>query len=302
MIISVSRRTDVPALYFDWFMNRLREGFALVPNPMNPKRISRVRLQASTIDCLVFWTKNGWPMLKHLDALEEMGYPYYIQYTVTPYGTDLEPGIDKGQALAGFEALSERLGRERMVWRYDPILLNERYTVERQLALFERLCTRLAGRARHCVFSFVDDYKKLTGVRREAARALSERQMHQLARGMSEIARARALPLKSCSEVIDLSAYGVEHSACIDRALVEDLTGTPLRVSKDRNQRPACGCVDVGSYECCTHRCAYCYANANWERSFNNARRHDPASPMLIGWPQEGALISERPMKKLRSK
>ena len=183
MIISASRRTDIPALYSQWFMNRLREGEVLVPNPYNRRKVSRIRLSPEVVDGIVFWTKNPEPLLPYLRELDAMGYRYCFQYTITDYGKDLEPGVpDVEEAMATFLLLSQRLGKERMNWRFDPLLLSEKYTISYHLEHFEMMCQWLHKAADRCVISFVDEY------RGSACRELEPEEIFALAEGIGRIA------------------------------------------------------------------------------------------------------------------
>ena len=160
MIISASRRTDIPAFYTPWFMNRVRAGFVDAINPFNRKQVSRISLRPEDVDCIVFWTKNAAPMLPHLAELSAM-YPFYFQFTITPYGHDVEPGLpDKREVIRTFQQMSQQLSKTRMVWRYDPILLNDHYTIERHLHDFAVMLEMLAPYTDRCVISFLDLYRK----------------------------------------------------------------------------------------------------------------------------------------------
>ena len=240
MIISASRRTDIPACYGQWMMARLRAGEVLVPNPYNASRISRVALSPGNVDCIVFWTKNAAPMLPLLDELDALGYKYYFEYTVTGYGSALEPGLpEKERTVDTFLRLSERLGPEGVDWRFDPVLLTSSITPAWQLERFGALCCALHGATRRCVFSFADPYP---GIRPSIA-PLEETQMRLLAKGFADIAGEYGLPLYTCAETVELSEYGIRHAACIDSAKVERIAGYPIRVERDPGQRPACGCA-----------------------------------------------------------
>ena len=139
MILSASRRTDIPNYYSDWFFNRLQEGFLFVRNPYNPHQISRIDLSPETVDCIVFWTKNPEPILGRLEELE--GYPYYFQFTLTGYGKDIEPNVPhkKEKMLSVFRELSGRIGSRRVIWRYDPILFTKKYSTAYHLRAFEQI-------------------------------------------------------------------------------------------------------------------------------------------------------------------
>ena len=141
MILSVSRRTDIPGCYPEWFMNRLRDKYVMTRNPMNFHQVSQINLSPDFIECIVFWTKNAVPFMDYLEELNRMGYMYMFQYTITPYDNTLEKNIsDKSDIIKNVLELSEKIEKKRIVWRYDPILLNDTYTVNRHIELFEEMC------------------------------------------------------------------------------------------------------------------------------------------------------------------
>lgn len=287
MLLSVSRRTDIPAYYADWFFARLREGFVLVRNPVNPHSVARVSLLPEVIDGIVFWTKNPVPMLDRLDALS--GYPYYFQFTLTSYGTDIEPGIPgKGRVLLpAFQRLSDKIGPDRVIWRYDPILLNPAYTAAYHEKTFDRMARRLQGYTDTCVLSFIDDYKS-TARNAQALRLspLPEATMRRLAASLSGIARGYGIAVNACAEALDLTAEGVVRAACVDAARMTRISGQALRAGRDKNQRPACGCsasIDLGAYNTCPGGCLYCYANYDDRKIPRQTALHDPAGPLLFG-------------------
>jgi hypothetical protein len=287
MILSVSRRTDIPNYYSDWFFNRIREGFLCVRNPMNARQISRISLAPESVDGIVFWTKNPEPMLDRLDELA--AYHYYFQFTLTGYGKDIEPGIPdkKEKMLSVFQRLSGIVGIRRVIWRYDPILFTEKYTPEYHIRAFEQIAAALNGYTSKCVISFVDRYVKNRKVM-EMLRAydLERAEFSGFVRKIAEIARANGMEAASCAEEMDLSLYGIGHNSCVDRQLLEELAGREIKAKKDRNQRPACGCAestDVGAYNTCRNGCVYCYANYSRESVAASCRRCDPFSPLLCG-------------------
>lgn len=300
MLISASRRTDIPAHYADWFFARLQAGFVDVRNPMNPRRVSRISLDPDVVDGIVLWTKNPLPMLERLHLLTP--YPYYFQFTLTPYGQDIEPSLPSKSAVLvpAFQRLAERIGSDRIIWRYDPILLNEKYTLNYHLTYFNKLVQRLDGCTQECTFSFLDSYKS---TRSAGLRKVSACDMHTLAREMAAIAHAHHMALSTCAEEIDLSAYDIRHAKCVDAARFERITGIQLRIGRDKNQRAACGCdesIDIGAYNCCPNACRYCYAN--YQSSLVPARcvQHDPASSMLIGHLDAQDTLTHRPMRSCR--
>lgn len=287
MIVSASRRTDIPACFAPWLARRLREGYALVRHPYDPHQVTRVMLTPDAVDGLVLWTKHAVPLMPYVDALG--GYTYYFQYTVTPYGGALEPGLPDvwTERIPAVLRLSDAVGPERIVWRYDPVILTDVYTVSWHAVTFGRMAALLAGRVRKCTFSFVDDYASTarnmagTGMRRIAAE-----DMRALAAAFAEVAAQHGLALDTCCEAIDLTQYGIGHASCVDRRILEELGGWPLRDAPAKGQRSGCGCmqsVDIGMYGTCVNGCRYCYANADTASARRLYAQHDPASPLLIG-------------------
>lgn len=304
MILSVSRRTDIPACYADWFFNRIREGFVLVRNPLNPRQISRIAISPEVVDCIVFWTKNPLPMMGRLHELAP--FPYYFQFTLTGYGHDIEQNLpDKTNVLIpAFQRLSEQLGRGRVVWRYDPILISPRCPAEWHLRTFEAMAERLAQYTDTVVISFLDRYKKINAqMNALGAAELLREDMISLAAALKNIADRHGLRMETCAEQIDLSAYGIAHGQCISRTRIEQITGCRLSGAKDKNQRPACGCfesIDIGAYDTCRNGCLYCYANQSRTAADRNFLCHDPSSPLLCGRPDPADHITERSVKSLK--
>ena len=288
MIISASRRTDIPAHYSDWFLQRVREGFVLVRNPRNAHQVRRVSLLPEDVDGIVFWTKNPLPMLPRLQELSE--YAYYFQATVTPYGPDVEPGIpDKEKViLPSLLRLSDEIGPERVVWRYDPILLSEKYTMGFHFDAFESMARRLAGRVARCTVSFLDMYKNTArNARLMGLAPVGEAYMLEMAGNIAAIAKTHGIPVDACAEPLDFSRFGIGRARCVDPAILEAASGRPIEFRRQKGQRPECGCadsVDIGAYNSCPNGCGYCYANFSPALTRENLSRHDDRSPLLCGW------------------
>lgn len=292
MIISASRRTDIPAFFGDWFFNRLHDGYVLVRNPMRFHQVSRIMLNPDSVDFLVFWSKNPAPFLSRLDELRE--YDYGFQYTVTGYGTGFEPGVpDREASVETFRTLSRRIGPDRIIWRYDPILLHPDWPVQVHRENFRHLAERLAGFTRRCVISFVDMYP--SGARAMARAGISPMNpeaVAELAPYLSETAARSGMVMEACAEEQDLTQFGINPGHCIDPSLTGILSN-----GKDRNQRKSCGCqpsVDIGAYHSCAHRCVYCYANHGEGRVAANLKLHDPLSPLLIGHLSADDKVTDR--------
>jgi hypothetical protein len=288
MILSASRRTDIPSYYSEWFINRLKEGYVLTRNPMNYHQIRNIELNPENIECIVFWTKDPLNLMKYLPQIDNMGYQYYFQFTLTPYGKQIERHIrEKKELVTTFQELSHRIGRERVVWRYDPIILNRELTFQYHIECFENLCRELQGYTKVCEISFCDIYKKLSKeVKESVILPTSELQMQQITRELVAIGRKYDIELRACCEKEVLLEEGVRPAACIDRELIESICGHPIPAKLDRNQREGCTCiqsVDIGVYNTCMHGCVYCYANHSDKSILQNSLRHDPKAPLLLG-------------------
>lgn len=307
VILSVSRRTDIPAWYAPWFMNRLRAGFVMVRNPMNPRQVSRIVLTRDVVDCIVFWTKNPIPMMPYLTEIEAMGYPCMMQMTLTGYGPDAEANLPPlAERIKAFRAIAERIGAERMVWRYDPILLSDGYSIDWHADNFACLARALEGCTQRCVLSFLDLYPKIRSrLNAGGFRPCTPEEMRAVAARIAPIAKDCGIRLQTCAEKIDLAEYGICHGACIDGGLIGSILGFPLDVRRDGNQREECGCVasvDVGAYNTCLNGCAYCYANHSPDTVARHASMHEADSPLLIGRLLPDDCVTERAAASLRPK
>ena len=304
MILSASRRTDIPNYYSEWFINRIREGFLYVRNPMNAHQVSKINLSPDVIDCIVFWTKNPINMLEKLEELKP--YMYYFQFTLTGYGRDVEPNLPHKREvlIPTFQRLSEQIGKERVIWRYDPIFLSDRYTVEYHIKAFEEIAASLAGYTDKVVISFIDFYKKtMRNTRTLAIQQMTAQKTRTLAEKMAEIALRYLLDIETCAEKINLQEFGISKGHCIDKRLIEKLLGCELSGQKDKYQRESCGClesVEVGTYNTCFNGCKYCYANFHETKVKENARQYDKSSPLLCGTLTQYDKITDRKIKSLK--
>jgi len=305
MIISASRRTDIPSYYSDWFFNRIKECFVLVRNPMNIHQVSRINLTPEVVDGIIFWTKNPIPMLSRLNELNN--YMYFFQFTVTPYGKDVEPNIPskKDVILSAFKRLSDTIGADRVVWRYDPIMISEKYPFDYHVHAFEKIATALRNHTQKVIISFIDE--KYRGVKSNIKElALSpfpiERQI-ELSSKLADIAHGYDLAIDTCAENIDLQQFGIGHARCIDDRLFSKLLGCHLNVDKDKSQRLECGCVasiDIGMYNTCRNGCRYCYANYSQNAVARNYEKHNPLSPLISGEIDVNDKIRERDVSSCR--
>lgn len=284
MIINTGQRTDIPAFYSEWFVNRLKAGFVLVRNPYRPQSVARYRLSPDVVDLIGFCTKNPAPMLPHMDLLEPFGQYWYV--TITPYGRDIEPNVpNKLKVLESFKALSGIVGVHRIGWRYDPIIINPEWPVERHIKAFEYMAKTLAGYTDTAVISFVDLYEK-TKRNFPGVRAVGSDDRLTLGRAMIETSRRYGMTIYPCGEGDGLAAYGADCSGCMTIAMYERALGQRLKHPRIVPARKACACYlsgDIGAYNTCGHLCRYCYANYSAETVRENMKWHDPASPLLIG-------------------
>ncbi len=294
MIVTASRRTDIPAFYSAWFLNRLKAGHVLVPNPRNPQRLGRVELSPRIVDCIVFWSKNPAPMFERLGEIESLGYPFIVHFTLTPYGRDIESGLPpKNTLLETFIELARRIGPQRVVWRYDPIIVDGRFSAAWHTERFDALCGVLHPHAHRCMVSFVDPYKSIAG----SFRAVIREEMRAVAAGLSRVAGGYGIALSTCAEEADLDEFGIGHGACVDKKHIEQVIGARLDVKTDMNQREMCLCaeaVDVGAYNTCPHGCRYCYAVSSPGAAARGLAAHDPSAPMLTGRPTGAEIVTDR--------
>lgn len=308
VIISASRATDVPAFFADWFAQRLKAGYCAWVNPFNAHQ--KMVVGFAKTRAIVFWSKNPKPLIPYLPLVEDMGIGYYFQFTLNDYRAEgLEPSVPRlEKRLETFHALSERLGPDRVVWRYDPLLIGPTLSAETLLERINTVADQLAGATRKLVVSFADisAYRKVQsnlGRMGQGYRELTAEEMAHIATGLRDLKARTGLTVATCAEGLDLGAYGIEHNRCIDDDLLaqlypedtalmahlgraqDDLFAQPGQAKKDPGQRKECGCIvskDIGAYNTCPHLCTYCYANAAKESVIANYRRHVPEGEMMI--------------------
>lgn len=299
MIISASRRTDIPAFFSEWFFKRLEEKYVYVRNSFNPHQISSINLSPEVVDGIVFWTKNAIPMLSQLERLAP--YPYYFHWTVNPYGCDIEPSVpSKNNVLIpGFKKLADKIGSERVIWRYNPIVFTSKYTVDYHLCYFEKLSRRLSGYTDRCVVSFLDYYENTRqNMKRRGLKEISDAEKTDLIGRFAQIAQSYDIDLEMCVDT--QKPAGVKAARCVDRTIFEKILGCSLSIEKDPGERPECRClesVDIGMYDTCSNGCLYCYANHHIGKLLYHQKCHDPNSPLLMGKAGEDDVIKERKVK-----
>ena len=206
--------------------------------------------------------------------------------------------------VPAFQRLSDAIGPDRVIWRYDPIFLSETYTMDYHIRYFEKLAKRLSPYTKKCTISFLDTYDKTKrNIAPFAPTPFSAEQQDLLAKEIAGIAHSYGLRVDACAEGIDLDQYGIEHARCIDGRLFEQLLGCPLQAKKDKNQRSECGCIealDIGAYNTCRNGCRYCYANYSEKTVASQSCKHDPDSPLLIGMVGPEDKITPRKMSSCK--
>ena len=296
MIIQTGMRTDIPAFYSKWFLNRIKEGYVLVRNPYNERQVTRYCLAPDVVDLIAFCTKNPAPMLPYMNVLKPYGQYWFV--TITPYGRDIEPNVpDKEKVMDDFKKLSDIVGADSMGWRYDPIFIDKKHSVEWHITEFEKMAEILAGYTKTCVISFIDIYKKVERNFPEAKSVQAEDRA-MIGKAFVKIAAKYGMVLKPCAEGEELAKYGADCSGCMTVHTFETALHSRLEVPKrKKNQRNGeCACLlgtDIGAYDTCGHLCKYCYANANPVLVKENMRKHNPDSPFLIGGHMPGDIVRE---------
>lgn len=300
MIIQTGMRTDIPAFYAEWFFNRIREGFVLVRNPYNPSQVTKYSLSPEVVDIIAFCTKNPAPMLPHMDALKPYGQYWFV--TITPYGKEIEPNVsNKEKVMEDFKSLSDIVGVDCICWRYDPIFVDDEYSVQWHISEFEKMAETLYGYTKYCVISFIDIYKK---VKRNFpnAREVSKQDRITLGKELIRIANRYGMTIRTCAEGNELEPFGADCSGCMTVNIFETAVHSHLDVPKRKNNQRngQCACllgVDIGAYDTCGHLCKYCYANTNAALVKENMRKHNPASPFLLEENMPGDIIHEAQQK-----
>lgn len=293
MILFVSGRTDIPAFYSNWFINRVKAGFVDVRNPFNQKLVSRIYF--SDVDLIVFCSKNPLSMINKLDILK---VPVLFHVTITPYGKDVEPNIpDKRLIIEGVKKLSLVLSIDNVVVRYDPIFLSDKYNVDYHIRAFDKLCKNLNGYVNKIIVSFMDEYKNVRSNKNILKyRAFTREDYKKIGEAFSKSAMDNGMSVQTCFEDEDLTQYGFVKGECLSHELAYILTGKKFKSSNVRKERK-CECVqmvDIGDYNSCMHMCKYCYANYDEKAVSSNFERHDDNSSLLIGTIQSDDVIKVR--------
>ncbi len=301
MIINTGLRTDIPAFFADWFINRIKAGYVLVRNPYNHQQVTKYLLNPSVVDLLVFCTKNPQPLLNQLkdgDVLAPFKQFWFV--TITPYGSEIEPNVpDKCQVIESFKQLSDKLETSSVCWRYDPVFLSRKYDIDFHIEAFSRMAEQLAGYTDTCVISFIDLYKKVQKNFSGILEVPFEAQKI-ICNEFIKIGRQHNIAIKTCGESPLLAETGVDISGCMTKAVFEKAAGCRLDIPKMRQNRKECACIltaDIGEYNTCSHFCRYCYANYDRQIVIRNNKFHDKNSAFLIGTSEPNDIITHANQK-----
>ena len=293
MIINTGSRTDIPAFFSKWFLNRIDEGFVCTRNPYNDD-IYRYPLDSKIIDCLCFCTKNPKPLIKNLDKLDDFNQFWFV--TITPYGNDIEVNVPSFKhVMKSFKELSTYLGVNKISWRYDPIFITEKYSLDYHIDKFEEMASKLGEFTNDCTISFIDLYKKVLRNFPEAREVTIDERLI-IGENFSKIAKEYGIKMKTCVEGTLLDQFGFDSSGCMTKKVIENAIGKNLRIPKGKYQIRECECIfgrDIGAYNTCMHGCRYCYATVNPKRAQKNYKLHNSCSPLLIGNIKDSDIVKE---------
>lgn len=300
MILNTGLRTDIPGFFSEWFYNRIEDGFVYVRNPYAKNQIYSYRLDPELIDCIIFCTKNPKPMFENLEKIDKFNQYWHI--TITPYEKEIEPNVPPiNDVLESFKYLSKKLGKENVTLRYDPIFINEKYTLEKHIESFEYIINSLSGYTTEAIISFIDLYEK-TKRNFPQAREVTKDERLKIGKEFARIGNENNIRIKTCVEGTELDKFGIDSSGCMTKEVIERAINKNLNIPKQKARNGECYCLlnnDIGEYNTCDHGCLYCYANSNKRLVKRNLKLHDPKSPILIGEIKEDDIIKEMNQKSL---
>lgn len=303
MILSIDFRTDIPAFYSEWVVNRFKEGFLYFRNPVNPSTIHKVILDKKHIEGIIWCSKDYLPILHDLKDITDK-FPSIFHYTITGYGKDIEPNVPSlEQSIYTFKELSMRYGKDRVIWRFDPIFYCEDFEIWGTIQRFENICKQLHNYTDRVVVNFISPYEK---VKRHMPnlKLMSKYEKEACIINLLEICKQYNLKLQTCGNGLQFKDLeGIEVTGCLDEHAL-NLMGIYPKASKGKAVPWGCLCypnTSIGEYNTCLHKCKYCYASADFNKCDKNFEIHDPKSPLLIGWPRGDEKIIEMQPKKLNT-
>ena len=300
MILSIDFRTDIPAFYSEWLMNRFEEGYVYFRNPAYPSTIHKIILDKQHIEGIMWCSKDYLPILHDLKSITDK-FPSIFHYTITGYGKEIEPNVPSiEQSIYTFKELSERYGKNKVIWRYDPIFFTEEWTYNRHIQNFQYINKQLCRHAGRVVLNFVSLYEK---VKRHMP-DLKEVSYNDKANLIHDFVNISSIPIQTCGNGLQFKDLeGVEVTGCLDEHAL-NLMGIYPKSPKGNAVPWGCLCYPntcIGEYNTCLHKCKYCYASADFNKCDENYSKHDPKSPLLIGWPRGDEKIIEMKPKLLNT-
>lgn len=285
MIINTGSRTDTVQYYTEWLLKRFEDGFVYSRNPMFPHIVNRYELNPEVVDCIIFCSKNYEPILPYIQLITNK-FNTYFHYTITAYGKDIEPNVPAiDESIETLIKLSEIVGRQRIAWRYDPILLTDKYTKNLHYKTFNYMAEKLAPHIDRCIFSFVEMYKKLKTNMPEII-LLAEKDKIEMAKNLGAIAKRHKMTIQTCATCEDYKNFGIINSGCLTAEILGNANNIKFKKLKHSGNRKGCNCMEsrnIGDYDTCPNGCKYCYANQNPEIALKNYQKHHPNSPLILG-------------------
>ncbi len=295
MIINTGGRTDTVQYYSEWLLNRFKEGFVYSRNPFFPEKVTKYELTPDKVDCVIFCSKNYEPILNRLNEITDK-FNTYFYYTITAYDIDIEPRVPTiEKSIETLLKLEEIVSAKRIAWRYDPVLLIDKYTIDYHLETFENMSKQLSGHIDRCIFSFVEMYKKLKTNMPEITE-LSNSEKTELAKGLGEIAEKYNIIIQTCATDIDYTRFGIQPSGCMTLDILGKANNIRFKKLKHNGMRKNCKCIetrDIGAYDTCPNGCKYCYANSTPQKAIENYKKHNPNSPILFGKINDTDIIQQ---------
>ncbi len=304
MIINTGGRTDTVQYYSEWLLNRFKEGFVYSRNPFYPSIITQYELKPEIVDCVVFCSKNYEPILDRLKEITDKFNTYFF-YTITAYENDIEPKVPCiEKSIETLLKLESIIGKNRIAWRYDPILLTQKYNIDYHINTFENMSKQLSNHINRCIFSFVEMYKKLS-INMPELKPMQEKDKIIIAKSIGEIAQKYNIYLQTCAAQYDFEKYGIHTSGCITLDILGEANHIKFKKLKHHGMRKNCNCIesrDIGFYDTCPNGCKYCYANSTPKKAEENYQLHNPNSPILFGTIKEGDIIQKGNQKSFINK
>ena len=285
MILNTGSRTDTVQYYTEWLLKRFEQGFVYSRNPMFPNKVTKYELDPQTLDCIIFCSKNYEPILPYIKNITDK-FNTYFHYTITAYNKDIEPNVPTiDKSIETLIKLSNIVGKQRIAWRYDPILLTKKYSKELHYKTFDYMAQKLSPHIDRCIFSFVEMYKKLKTNMPEIILLTNEDKV-EIAKNIGLIAKKYNMIIQTCATETNYKDFGILHSGCLTSEILGQANSIKFKSIKHSVNRKNCQCIEsrnIGDYDTCPNGCKYCYANQNPEIAKINYQKHNPNFDLILG-------------------